>query len=94
MLATYGQEFRDMEKMDAYQGFFNFYYDRSRDKVYLVVDELKKEFLYVHSLSSGMGHNDIGLDRGQLGGDPGPSPGYRASAPLIREAAGRQVHTT
>ncbi|KKK88598.1 hypothetical protein LCGC14_2741550 [marine sediment metagenome] len=26
-----------------------------------------QEFLYVHSLSTGLGSNDIGLDRGQLG---------------------------
>ncbi len=32
------------------------------------VNKLDYEFLYVHSLRSGLGSNDIGLDRGQLGG--------------------------
>ena len=31
--------------------------------------QLNKEFLYINSLSSGVGNNDIGLDRGQLGNE-------------------------
>ena len=31
------------------------------------VDKLDTEFLYVNSLQAGVGSNDIGLDRGQLG---------------------------
>ena len=30
-------------------------------------EKLNADFLYVHSLSEGIGSNDIGLDRGQLG---------------------------
>ena len=52
-----------------YEGFYNFYYDGSSDKIYLEIDELEKPFLYVYSLSSGIGSNDIGLDRGQLGNE-------------------------
>ncbi|WP_026811753.1 zinc-dependent metalloprotease [Arenibacter latericius] len=52
-----------------YQGKFNFLYDENSDKIYLEIGELDKEFLYVYSLSSGIGSNDIGLDRGQLGGE-------------------------
>ena len=52
-----------------YSGFFNFHYDSSSDKVYLEIDNLDKEFLYISSLASGVGSNDIGLDRGQLGGE-------------------------
>ncbi|SEC21043.1 protein of unknown function [Maribacter dokdonensis] len=52
---------------DKYEGFYNFYYDEGNDKIFLEVDRLDKEFLYVYSLSSGIGSNDIGLDRGQLG---------------------------
>ena len=55
------------KKVDAYNGFFDFYYEESQDKIYLQVKELDKEFLYVNSLASGIGSNDIGLDRGQLG---------------------------
>ncbi len=53
----------------AYQGFFDFYYDESTDKIYLKVPQTEKEFLYVNSLSQGIGNNDIGLDRGQLGNE-------------------------
>lgn len=52
-----------------YEGLFNFYYDGENDKVYVEVEKLNQEFLYVYSLSSGIGSNDIGLDRGQLGNE-------------------------
>lgn len=51
-----------------YEGYFTFYYDENKDKVFLQIDKLNDEFLYVRSLSEGIGSNDIGLDRGQLGG--------------------------
>lgn len=60
------------EKATEYQkfeGFFDYYYDDAQGKVYLEVDKLDTEFLYVYSLSSGIGSNDIGLDRGQLGNE-------------------------
>ncbi len=50
-----------------YEGYFNFYYDENKDKIFLEVAKLNEEFLYVRSLSQGIGSNDIGLDRGQLG---------------------------
>ena len=52
-----------------YKGFFNFTYDESKDKITLEVDKLDTEFLYVNSLATGVGSNDIGLDRGQLGNE-------------------------
>ncbi|TLP79716.1 zinc-dependent metalloprotease [Maribacter sp. ACAM166] len=52
-----------------YEGLYDFYYDEATDKIYLEVDSVDKEFLYVYSLSSGIGSNDIGLDRGQLGNE-------------------------
>ncbi len=54
-------------KMQKSQGFFDFYYDESTGKMFLAVDKLDEEFLYVHALAAGVGSNDIGLDRGQLG---------------------------
>ena len=57
---------KDMKKMD---GFTPFYYDEAGGKVFLEVQNLNKEFLYVNSLAAGIGSNDIGLDRGQLGRD-------------------------
>ncbi len=58
-----------LKSMKAYSGFFNFYYDENSDKIYLSVDKLNQEFLYVYSLSQGVGNNDLGLDRGQLGNE-------------------------
>ena len=49
--------------------FFNFNYDEKKDAIYLTVKELDKEFLYVNSLSAGIGNNDLGFDRGQLGNE-------------------------
>ena len=54
--------------MQKHEGYFNFYYDDKQDKVFLLIDKLDQEFLYVNSLTAGIGSNDIGLDRGQLGG--------------------------
>ncbi|WP_439132214.1 zinc-dependent metalloprotease [Polaribacter sp.] len=50
-----------------YKGYFTFYYDENTDKLFLQIDKIDDEFLYVRSLSEGIGSNDIGLDRGQLG---------------------------
>ncbi len=64
---TYAQFFTDKKQVKKHHGYFDFYYDDSADKLYLAIDKLNTEFLYVHSLSEGLGSNDIGLDRGQLG---------------------------
>ena len=50
-------------------GFMDFYYDKAAGKVFLKIDEFSKEILYVNSLAAGVGSNDIGLDRGQLGAE-------------------------
>ncbi|MEQ9466988.1 MAG: zinc-dependent metalloprotease [Ekhidna sp.] len=55
--------------MQKQEGFFNFYYDEEVGRMFLEVDKINQEFLYVHSLAAGIGSNDIGLDRGQLGGE-------------------------
>lgn len=49
------------------QGYFDFYHDAKTDKVYLRVDKLNQPFIFQSSLPRGLGSNDIGLDRGQLG---------------------------
>ncbi len=56
------------EGMTAYEGFFKYYWDEEAGKIWLEIDRLDTEFLYVNSLSAGVGSNDIGLDRNQLGG--------------------------
>lgn len=53
--------------MKKYPGYFEFYYDEKQDKVFLTIDKFDTEFLYVESLTAGIGSNDIGLDRNQLG---------------------------
>ncbi len=50
------------------EGYFDYYYDEAADQLWLEIDKLDTEFLYVNSLTAGVGSNDIGLDRGQLGG--------------------------
>ena len=53
--------------MKNYGGYFEFFYDAKQDKIYLSIDKFDTEFLYINSLAAGIGSNDIGLDRGQLG---------------------------
>ncbi|MEM9362572.1 MAG: zinc-dependent metalloprotease [Bacteroidota bacterium] len=65
----YGQDFTETKDYQKFDGFFDFYYDDAKDKIYLDVEALNQDFLYVYSLSSGIGSNDIGLDRGQLGNE-------------------------
>jgi hypothetical protein len=55
--------------MKKYAGFFDFYYDEKQDKVFLVIDKWDTEFIYLESITAGVGSNDIGLDRNQLGGE-------------------------
>lgn len=55
------------QEMQRADGFFNFYYDQNQDKIYLQVDNFNQQFLFQSSLPKGIGSNDIGLDRGQLG---------------------------
>lgn len=52
--------------MKKYNGYYNFYYDEKQDKIHLLIDKFDTEFLYIPSLTSGVGSNDIGLDRNQL----------------------------
>lgn len=53
--------------MTHYDGYFDFWWDASDGKIWLEIDKLDQEVLYVNALAAGMGSNDIGLDRGQLG---------------------------
>ena len=65
-LPTVEEKTKDLKK---YEGFFNFYWDENAGKIFLEVDKLDTEVLYVTSLPAGLGSNDIGLDRGLLGGE-------------------------
>jgi hypothetical protein len=52
---------------EKFPGYFPFYWDAKTGKLWLEIDKFNTEFLYVESLPAGIGSNDIGLDRGQLG---------------------------
>lgn len=53
--------------MEGHDGFFKYYWDAKQGKIWLEVENFDAEFLYVNSLPAGIGSNDIGLDRNQLG---------------------------
>ncbi len=55
--------------LKKFPGFVEFYYDEKQDKVFLLIDKFDTEFLYIVGLTAGVGSNDIGLDRNQLGGE-------------------------
>ncbi|MFT4937434.1 MAG: hypothetical protein ACI88A_000449 [Paraglaciecola sp.] len=53
--------------MQYKSGFFDFYYKIEEDKVFLKIENFDQPFLFQSSMPQGIGSNDIGLDRGQLG---------------------------
>ena len=61
------QTFVKTKTHKKFTGYFNFYYNEANDEVHLEVSKLDEEFLYQTALAAGVGSNDIGLDRGQLG---------------------------
>jgi hypothetical protein len=67
--AQEGEITRKVASMEKYDGFFPFYWEARRGKIWLEIDTFDQEFLYVSSLPAGVGSNDIGLDRGQLGSE-------------------------
>jgi hypothetical protein len=55
---------KDLKK---YEGYINFYWDSAAGKIWLEIDKTDTELLYQTSLPTGLGSNDVGLDRGLLG---------------------------
>ena len=53
--------------MQKFPGYFPLYWDAKAGRLWLEIDKWNSDFLYVESLPAGLGSNDIGLDRGQLG---------------------------
>ncbi|MBN7798709.1 zinc-dependent metalloprotease [Parahaliea mediterranea] len=49
------------------EGFVDLYWDDVTGRLFVEVAALDEPFIYVSSLSRGVGSNDLGLDRGQLG---------------------------
>ena len=46
---AFAQSFDD-KKLQTFNGYFNFFYEESNDKIYLEVKDLEKEFLYVFAI--------------------------------------------
>lgn len=70
-LAANGQDLPTIESktegMEKLEGFFDIYWDEEGGKLWLEIARFNEEFLYQVSLAAGLGSNDIGLDRNQLG---------------------------
>jgi Met-zincin/Domain of unknown function (DUF5117) len=64
-LPSIEQRVSGMQKMP---GYFNIYWDEQNGRMYMEIDKWNIEWLYVASLPSGLGSNDVGLDRGLNGG--------------------------
>jgi len=87
--------------MKRVEGYLPFYVDDANGKLFLEINKVDQELLYVMSLPAGLGSNDIGLDRGLLGGGrivrfnrvgrkvlmTEPNYGYRAVSSSDRERA-------
>ena len=57
----------ELGKYESFEGFVDTWWDETTGRMLVRVDELDTPFLYQSSLPRGIGSNDIGLDRGQLG---------------------------
>ena len=55
--------------MERHDGFIPFYYDEHTGKLLLEVQRLGQDFLYLPTLATGLGSNDLGLDRGTTGNE-------------------------
>lgn len=56
-----------VKKMKALPGFFPLYWDEKKGELWLEIPRFDTDFLYVTSLPGGLGSNEVGLDRGQMG---------------------------
>ena len=57
---------KGLQRLD---GFFPLYWDARAGTLWIEIPRFDTEVLYVTALSAGLGSNDIGVDRGQLGGE-------------------------
>jgi len=63
-LPTIDQETKNIKRMP---GFLALDWDSKDGNLYLEISRFDQDILYLHSLPWGIGSNDLGLDRGQLG---------------------------
>ncbi|MGI9273025.1 MAG: zinc-dependent metalloprotease [Woeseiaceae bacterium] len=66
---------------DSYEGFVNLYWDEAGGRLLIRVEEFDTAILYQSSLPRGVGSNDLGLDRGQLG--TGKVVSFERSGPKV-----------
>ena len=64
---TIADDVVDLENLEAKDGFVDLYWDAAAGRMLLKVEDFDTPFIYQSSLPRGIGSNDIGLDRGQLG---------------------------
>lgn len=64
---AFAQDTIDLGQLQHFPGLIDFYWEDSKGKIYLDIHHFDEEFLYNNGLSAGVGSNDLGLDRGQLG---------------------------
>lgn len=68
----FGKDVPTIEKktkgMKYHNSIVDIYSDNKSGEIFIEIEKFNKEFLYIRSLSAGVGSNDIGLDRAQLGG--------------------------
>ena len=57
----------DLDAYERIEGFIDLYWDEDGGRILLDVDAIEQPFIYQSSLARGVGSNDLGLDRGQLG---------------------------
>jgi len=57
----------DLAAFDRLDGFIDLYWDADSGRILIDVEKIDEPFIYQSSLSRGVGSNDLGLDRGQLG---------------------------
>jgi hypothetical protein len=57
----------DLDKYQSFEGFVDTWWDEETGRMLVRVEEFDTPFIYQTSLPRGVGSNDIGLDRGQLG---------------------------
>jgi hypothetical protein len=56
-----------IKNKQLHKGHYSFYHDENAGNIYLEISSFNQQFLFQSSLPHGIGSNDIGLDRGQLG---------------------------
>lgn len=67
VLPAHAAESIDLGSMDRFEGFVDLYWDADTGRILIDVEDLDTPFIYQSSLARGVGSNDLGLDRGQLG---------------------------